>query len=326
MNELTPDNFGSTFLVSNPMLIYKQCIEDFQKLIPPKQFIELVHSFNEGVENYQLIETSNIGSQTQYVWIDNRKEKSIGVVFDSANHIHRLLLKPYATYPQSDQDYTRNRYSFPIKEDWFVFWGGKNEFVNYHYVYESQRYAYDLVMMKDEKTYKDNQMRNENYYAFNKEIVAPADGTVVKVVHHVVDNTPGEMDELEPAGNYVVLKHSNQEYSLIAHLKQSSIVVKEGETVELGQIIGVCGNSGNSSEPHIHFQVMDSPDYKNCKSICIRFNDEKEPIQGDIVTFSAQDDKRDAPALGKIEKVDIAFSLTEILLVIPRMIGSLFKY
>lgn len=73
------------------------------------------------------------------------------------------------------------------------------------------------------------------------------------------------MNESQPAGNYVILEHSNKEYSLLAHFKQHSIMVNEGDIVKQGQNIGLCGNSGNSSEPHIHFQVMDSPDYMNCQ-------------------------------------------------------------
>ncbi|WP_332647813.1 M23 family metallopeptidase [Lysinibacillus sp. 54212] len=225
-----------------------------------------------------------MGSLIQYVWIDNRKEKAIGVVFDSTNRIHRLLLKPYMKFPESDKRYSKNMYNMPIKDEWFVFWGGTNEFINYHYAYQSQRYAYDLVIMKDNQTYQDNPMQNENYYAFNREVVAPAHGKVIKVVNHIEDNVPGEMDDTQPAGNYIVLEHPNKEYSFLAHFKQHSIVVKEGEIVQQGQRVGLCGNSGNSSEAHIHFQVMDSPDYTNCQSIRIRFSDGEEPIQGDIVT------------------------------------------
>lgn len=66
-------------------------------------------------------------------------------------------------------------------------------------------------------------MRNENYYAFNKAVVAPADGKVVKVVRNIIDSIPGEMNESQPAGNYVILEHPNKEYSLLAHFKQNSI-------------------------------------------------------------------------------------------------------
>ncbi|WP_245604720.1 M23 family metallopeptidase [Paucisalibacillus globulus] len=319
---ISPDNFGAFFLEGNPEKIYKQCNKDFKKLVTIGQFKELVQSYNQNVESYQLIDTTLLGSSTQYLWLDNHSDKAISVAFDSMNTIQHLLLKPYITFPESDNHYSKNTYIMPIKNEWFVFWGGTNEFINYHYIFESQRYAYDLVVMKDKQTYKNNTMRNKNYFAFEQEVVAPADGKVLKVINTIIDNTPGEMNESQPAGNYVILEHPNKEYSLLAHFKQQSIAVKEGDVVKQGQIIGLCGNSGNSSEPHIHFQVMDSPDYMTCRSIRIRFNDGLEPIQGDTVTQSTQKEKE---KMDTFDKVENAFTLADVFLLIPRIIGSFFK-
>ena len=319
---IAPEDFGQFFLYGEPELLYSQTITDFKELVTIEQFKDLVQSFNQNVKSYKLIKTTSIGSLIQYVWLDNRKEKAICVVFDSTNAIHRLLLKPYITFPKSDKRFSKNKYTMPIHAEWFVFWGGTNEFLNYHYAYESQRYAYDLVVMQGHQTYKENTIRNENYYAFNQEVVAPADGKVIKVVNHIADNVPGEVEESQPVGNYIILEHANNEYSLLAHFKQYSIVKKEGDIVSQGQIVGYCGNSGNSSEPHIHFQVMNSPDYMNCQSIRIRFNNGEEPIQGDSVTQSVQKEK------GKMDVIDIvenSFSLADICLFIPRIIGSFFK-
>lgn len=321
---ITPENFGDYFLQGEPERIYNQCIKDFQKIVTLNQFKELVHSFNQNVDYYQLTQITSLGTFTQYLWLDKCREKSICVVFDSFNRINRLLIKPFITFPKSDDRYTQNIYSMPVQDEWTVFWGGKNEFVNYHYVYESQRYAYDLVVMKDNMTYKDNKICNENYYAFNKEVMAPANGKVVKVINHISDNIPGEMNEAQPAGNYVVIQHANKEYSLIAHFKQNSIVVHEGEELKQGQLIGLCGNSGNSSEAHIHFQVMDNPELSKCKSICIRFNDGIEPVQGDLASPSYPTDPDDKK-LDNVDKVEIALSLTDVLLFLPRLIGHLFK-
>ena len=57
-------------------------------------------------------------------------------------------------------------------------------------------------------------------------------------------------------GNYIVIQHSAQEYSTIAHIKKDSFCVKIGDKVSRGQILARCGNSGNTSEPHIHFQIQ----------------------------------------------------------------------
>nr|WP_255620895.1 M23 family metallopeptidase [Salinicoccus sp. RF5] len=143
-------------------------------------------------------------------------------------------------------------------------------------------------------------MKNENYHAFNKDIIAPAGGRVVKVLNNIPDNMPGEMNEKQPAGNYIILQHANKEYSLLAHLKENSIKVDKGDIVQTGDIIAKSGNSGNSSEAHIHFQVMDAPKIHKCKSIPIRFNDQSSPVQGDIVTRTLGDTakKFDPDALG----------------------------
>src|SRR5699024_9153078 len=138
----------------------------------------------------------------------------------------------------------------------FVFWGGANSLMNYHYEYENQRYAYDFVMMDDNSTYEGDATLNESYHAFGQDYIAPADGIVVKVENGIKDNEPvGEMNEENPLGNYVILDHGNDEYSYLAHFKYESIEINEGDEVKQGDVLGQVGNSGNSSEPHIHFHV-----------------------------------------------------------------------
>ncbi len=282
---VTPEDFGHRFLNGDFSVIYHQTIEDFKQLATIEEFIEHGESFNDGVETYNLEMSTNLKQNIkQYIWLDNERKKVISVYFDEDKIIHGLSLEPFVTYPESDQQYTKNTYIMPIKEEWFVFWGGINKFINYHYEYDEIRYAYDLIIMKDGQSYKDSTDKNENYYAFNKEIVAPSDGKVVKILNGVEDNVPGEMNSNQPEGNCVIIEHKNNEYSMLAHLKQNSIVVNVGEDVQKGQVIGLCGNSGNSSEAHIHFQVMNSLDYLNGKSIRIRFEDGLESIQGDFIT------------------------------------------
>jgi murein DD-endopeptidase MepM/ murein hydrolase activator NlpD len=79
------------------------------------------------------------------------------------------------------------------------------------------------------------------------------------------------MNPNQPEGNNVIIEHGNSEYSMLAHLNQGTISVKVGDFVKKGQVIGRCGNSGNSTEPHLNFQVMDTPDYLSGKSIRIQF-------------------------------------------------------
>lgn len=61
-------------------------------------------------------------------------------------------------------------------------------------------------------------------------------------------------------GNHLVLDLGDGTYAAYAHLQRGSLIVREGDRVRAGQPIARCGNSGNSSEPHLHFQLMDGPD------------------------------------------------------------------
>lgn len=58
-------------------------------------------------------------------------------------------------------------------------------------------------------------------------------------------------------GNHVVIRGDDGVYALLAHLQRGSLRVRPGDTIRAGQLIGHCGNSGNSSEPHVHAQLMD---------------------------------------------------------------------
>ncbi len=284
VTKISPEDFGEYFLNGMYSTIYDQTTVDFKNVVPLQQFIEYGTDFNAGVKKYTLEMVTNLKEDIkQYIWFDNTGEKVLGASFDSNDAIHGLNLAPFVSYPESDRRYTKNRYIMPIKEEWFVFWGGTNQFINYHYVYDEQRYAYDLIILKNGKSCDGSPQKNENYFAFNKKILAPADGIVIKVIDGIKDNVPGEMNPDIPEGNCIILEHPNQEYSMLAHLKNHSILVQEGDRVKRGQVVGLCGNSGNSTETHLHFQVMDSPDYLKGKSIRIQFEDGKEPIQGDYI-------------------------------------------
>jgi len=281
---INPEKFNLIFLNEEYERIYHHTIKDFQKAVTFEQFREVASSFNQRNNNYKIEYCLKLQNLIHYVWLDEQKEKAIAVSFDEQDTIHSLYLKPFTTYRKSDARYTRTSYILPLKGEWFVFWGGTNEFINYHYVYETQRYAYDFIQVKDELSYKDTKLQNEDFYAFNQEILAPANGEVVKIIDGIKDNIPGEMNTAYPAGNYVVIKHRFREYSMLAHLRQNSIKVKEGDHVKEGQCVGYCGNSGNSSEPHLHFQIMNTPDFNEGKSIRIRFKGIEEPVQGDFVS------------------------------------------
>jgi hypothetical protein len=118
---------------------------------------------------------------------------------------------------------------------------------------------------------------DDGFPAFGRPILAVADATVVHVSdgqrdHRSRNSWPGLVYLfLEGVvrsiggtrfifGNHVVLDLGHGVYAAYAHFKQGSIEVEAGDRVAVGQRIGLCGNSGNSSEPHLHFQLMDQPD------------------------------------------------------------------
>jgi murein DD-endopeptidase MepM/ murein hydrolase activator NlpD len=72
-------------------------------------------------------------------------------------------------------------------------------------------------------------------------------------------------------GNFVIIKHHDKEYSFIAHFRLDSINVKKGQKVIQGQVIGLCGNSGHSTEPHIHFHLQDSANFWIATGLPIKF-------------------------------------------------------
>lgn len=90
------------------------------------------------------------------------------------------------------------------------------------------------------------------------------------------------------AGNHVVIKHDKNEYSFLAHLKQDSIRVKENDKVKRGQKIALCGNSGNTSEPHLHFQIQNRKSFIFSSGIPICFKDLEIK---DTINYNKYDDR-----------------------------------
>lgn len=280
---ILPKEFVDTFLEGEFERIYQQTSDEFQNIVTYDQFEQLGKEFNHGVEKYELdLELPELG---EYQWISNSGDKGIAARFSDDHTITGIQLIPLRSFPEQDQQFSQNKYQMPVNDEWFVYWGGTNVINNYHYALVEQRYAYDLIIIQDGSSYEGEATKNENYYAFGKEVVAPAAGVVVSIENDLKDNQPGiETDTAHPLGNHVVIQHEHDEYSFIAHLKKGSIVVSEGDRLEAGDLLGQVGNSGNTSEPHIHFQVSDGPQIETSKSIRIQFEGDEIPVRGDIVT------------------------------------------
>jgi len=181
------------------------------------------------------------------------------IALDGSDQIAGLLFKPRSEATPAPEKH-RTQLSLPFNGRWLVFWGGDTRELNHHHDVPNQRFAFDLVGVgADGKTRRGDGSHNEDYYAFGREVLAPADGTVVEVIDGVRDNAPGSMNPYSAVGNCVIIQHREDEVSVLAHFQQGSIVVKAGDPVKRGQLLGRCGNSGNSSEPHLHYHLQNSP-------------------------------------------------------------------
>jgi len=132
---------------------------------------------------------------------------------------------------------------------------------------------------------------NEAACGWGREILAPAAGVVVKFRADRPDQpVPGttnpefllpEFKNGGDPGNHVVLDHENGEFSLICHFQVGSLGVEAGQRVAAGETLGLLGNSGDSSFPHVHYQLMDGADWQRCDALPYRFaNGPKRHVRG----------------------------------------------
>jgi murein DD-endopeptidase MepM/ murein hydrolase activator NlpD len=208
-----------------------------------------------------------------------------------------------------------NEYTFPVAGTWYV--GAAPSLHSHHRWAANEEFALDLVALGgDGKTHKGNGSRLDDYYAYGRDVLAVADGVVVEVATDFTEandrlRRPDESEEdyekrtvmaqnellaksyKAPIGNYVILRHAGGEFSQYAHLKPGSIKVKAGDAVKQGQAIAQLGHTGNTTEPHLHFQLTDGPDPMYSRGVPITFKNttaeglgfEGRPLQtGWIVT------------------------------------------
>ena len=186
---------------------------------------------------------------------------ALNISLDNDAKINGLFVKPFKEDNLPKLQRNKTRLILPFNGEWTVVWGGDTKELNYHVESEAQKNAFDMVITdQNGKTFKTDGKTNEDYYAFGKELIAPCDAEVVLVVDGVKDNKPGELNPIYIPGNTVILKTVNNEYLFFAHFKQNSIVVKSGQKVKQGELLGLCGNSGNSSEAHLHFHIQNIED------------------------------------------------------------------
>ena len=137
--------------------------------------------------------------------------------------------------------------------------------------HNSGRYAYDFSVVDSAgRMYRGDGKQNEDWYSWNAPVLAPGAGTVVSAESGEPDwevgrtSLPDSMVLARPValfGNHVVIDHGNGEFSLLAHLRRGSVVVRQGERVRQGQAVGRVGFSGSVYTIHTHYQLQRGPEY-----------------------------------------------------------------
>ncbi|MFT9819863.1 M23 family metallopeptidase [Lysinibacillus sp. NPDC056185] len=162
--------------------------------------------------------------------------------------------------------------SFPLKDGtYYVGQGGNQVLMNYHQAYPGQKYALDILKLNTLGTRASGLYPEQldKYQIFADDLYSPCNGKVVNIQNDLPDLTPPKSNPENPEGNHVTLSCENHNATvLLAHMKKGSVVVAQGDKVTTGQILGKVGNSGNTSEPHLHIHAE-----KDGKGVPITFND-----------------------------------------------------
>lgn len=161
--------------------------------------------------------------------------------------------------------------SFPLKDGtYYIGHGGNHVQMNYHHAYLPQQYALDILKVNKlgfrAKGLYPKEL--ENYQIYEDDLYSPCKGKVVEAENELPDFIPPEADPENATGNYVALSCENTDAILyLAHMQKGSVTVTQDEIVNVGQKIGQVGNSGNTSEPHLHIHAE-----KDGIGVPIKFN------------------------------------------------------
>jgi hypothetical protein len=178
----------------------------------------------------------------------------------------------FRAYPSSYDDApSQVRFRLPLDGPVTVGWGGATPDVNYHVVAADQRWAYDLLVTKEGISHQGDGTKLQDYYAYGLPVLAPADGTVRSV---------GQLGGTPACGNHIVLEVASGQFVFLCHLQPGSITVKEGQAVRMGQALARVGNSGNTSEPHLHIHLQDTPEDTLGEGIPLYFHSYRD---GDVL-------------------------------------------
>lgn len=179
--------------------------------------------------------------------------------------IYNFKKKEYKKYHRKWIKYADKRqimtsFPLPFSGEWHI----AKDTTGHHRIKAGAAYAFDCVIHKSKKAFRGTvksqkgfeRLALEDFYAWNKPILAQADGVVMDAKDEFEDHAIGKLGGFSEA-NYVSVNYGAGILGFYAHLKKGSVTVKKGDKVKAGQIIGRVGNSGASGMPHLHFTMMD---------------------------------------------------------------------
>ncbi len=148
------------------------------------------------------------------------------------------------------------QFSLPFWGEWKVTQAHRGEYTHKN----EWAHAWDFEISGDRGLpYKSSGTICVDYYCYKKPLICPADGWVEEVLDGIEDNEIGDSNLEHNWGNTIVIRHNEKLYSKLSHIRKESFKVKKGDFVKKGDILASCGNSGRSPEPHVHFQIQETP-------------------------------------------------------------------
>lgn len=170
-----------------------------------------------------------------------------------------LLVPAWSVVGAGDSSARPVELRWPLPEGRYkVGQGGNSHVMNHHYGIDAQHHAIDVVRIGrfGLRASEFASAALEDYGIWNALLTAPCNGEVTNVATGFPDQQPPQSDRDNPAGNFVAI-HCGNVTVVLAHLRDGSVSVKHGDHVETGGPLGRVGNSGNTSEPHLHMHAVE---------------------------------------------------------------------
>jgi hypothetical protein len=195
----------------------------------------------------------------------DRKPKSVDFLPGSPEENLRYFLNQRVRFPLTHGI----RFHLPFHGQWTC-----TQDVDGEYTHQGPwRHAFDFeVVGTDAEPFTGDPRELTHYHCYRLPVLATAPGVVARVENDIPDNPVGGMDLVHNWGNFVMIEHAPGLYSLVAHLSRRSVKVREGQRVIQGEVVGLCGNSGRSPTPHVHFHLQKAP-FLGAETIAMSFSD-----------------------------------------------------